>query len=62
MEKAVKGMLPSGRIGRHLFTHLKVRPPPLLCSPSGCKHPDLVLYTHLRVQCASCFLYSPINL
>lgn len=24
VEKAVKGMLPSGRIGRHLFTHLKV--------------------------------------
>ena len=30
VEKAVKGMLPSGRIGRHLFTHLKVRLPPLL--------------------------------
>ena len=28
VEKAVKGMLPSGRIGRHLFTHLKVHPPP----------------------------------
>ena len=26
VEKAVKGMLPSGRIGRHLFTHLKVLP------------------------------------
>lgn len=25
VEQAVKGMLPSGRIGRHLFTHLKVR-------------------------------------
>ncbi|BDA41123.1 50S ribosomal protein L13 [Coccomyxa sp. Obi] len=24
VEQAVKGMLPSGRIGRHLFTHLKV--------------------------------------
>eukprot|EP00887_Chlorella_sp_A99_P001860 scaffold19.g1860.t1 len=24
VEKAVKGMLPKGRIGRHLFTHLKV--------------------------------------
>ena len=32
VEKAVKGMLPSGRIGRHLFTHLKVLLPPLsLC-------------------------------
>lgn len=27
VEKAVKGMLPSGRIGRHLFTHLKVQCP-----------------------------------
>lgn len=26
LEKAVKGMLPSGRLGRHLFTHLKVLP------------------------------------
>ena len=25
LEKAVKGMLPKGRIGRHLFNHLKVR-------------------------------------
>ena len=24
VEKAVRGMLPSGRIGNHLFTHLKV--------------------------------------
>ena len=24
LEKAVKGMLPKGRMGRHLFTHLKV--------------------------------------
>ena len=24
MELAVKGMLPKGRLGRHLFTHLKV--------------------------------------
>lgn len=38
VEKAVKGMLPSGRIGRHLFTHLKVRPPPLLSVSLACKH------------------------
>lgn len=24
VEKAIRGMLPSGRIGNHLFTHLKV--------------------------------------
>ena len=24
MEKAIRGMLPSSRIGNHLFTHLKV--------------------------------------
>ena len=24
VEHAVKGMLPKGRLGRHLFTHLKV--------------------------------------
>ena len=29
VEHAVKGMLPSGRIGRHLFTHLKVYKGPM---------------------------------
>jgi len=31
VERAVRGMLPKGRLGRHLFTHLKVYP--------GSEHP-----------------------
>ncbi len=54
VEKAVKGMLPSGRIGRHLFTHLKVRPNPRSIHHQAASSLPMCCAPHLRAQCPCC--------